>query len=147
MGKFLILYFHRSEENILKEILSGIQKRTEEYQIRDCVLDNDILYRGDLVINPICRTLEKNNEDIHLTAYEFDTLYLLAKRPGWVFSRERIYNLLWNEPYNFNENSIIHTIGKLRKKIGDDGKFPQYILTIRGKGYKFNPVYKNEAIE
>lgn len=53
MGKFLILYFHRSEENILKEILSGIQKRTEEYQIRDCVLDNDILYRGDLAVIPV----------------------------------------------------------------------------------------------
>lgn len=90
MGQFLILYFHRPEENILKEILSGIQKRTEEYQIWDCVLDNDILYRGDLVINPICRALEKNNEGIHLTAG---------------------------------------------------------VITIRGKGYKFNPVFKNEAIE
>lgn len=53
MGKVLILYFDSSEENILKEILSGTQKKIEEYQIWDCELDNDILYRGDLVINPI----------------------------------------------------------------------------------------------
>lgn len=144
MGKILILSFENSEEYILRGILSDVKKRTKEYQIRDCILDNDILYRGDLIINPICRTLEKGNEEIYLTTYEFDTLYLLAKRQGWVFSRERIYNLIWDEPYNFNEWSIIHTIRKLRKKIGDDSKCPQYILTIRGEGYKFNPVLKNE---
>lgn len=87
--KVLILEFDKSEEYILREILSGIKKRTREYQIRDCVLDNDILYRGELVINPICRTLKKNNEDIHLTPYEFDTLYLLAKRPGGCFQGKR----------------------------------------------------------
>lgn len=143
MGKFLILSFEKADEPILWEILSGIQKRTGKYQIRNCILDNDILYYGDLVINPICRILEKNGEDIHLTAYEFDTLYLLAKRPGWVYSRERIYSLIWSEPYNFNERSIIHTISHLRRKIGDDAMHPHYIITVRGNGYKFNSVFKN----
>lgn len=143
MEKILILSFQKSEECIMHRILSGIQNRTEEYQIRNCILDNDILYYGDLVINPICRTLEKNGEDIHLTAYEFDTLYLLAKRPGWVYSREKIYGLIWSEPYNFNERSIIRTISHLRSKIGDDAMHPHYIITIRGSGYKFNPIFKN----
>jgi len=145
--KILILSFKRADEPVLKEILYGISRRTEEYQIRNCVLDNDVLYRDDLIINPICRTLQKNNEDIHLTPYEFDTLYLLAKRPGWVFSRETIYNLIWKEPYNFNEWSVIHTIGRLRKKIGDNGICPRYIFTMRGEGYKFNPILKNEIEE
>ncbi len=147
MRKILILTFEDSEEYILHGILSNVRKRTKEYQIRDYVIENDILYRDDLIINPICRTLEKNSEDIHLTPYEFDTLYLLAKRPGWVFSRETIYNLIWKEPYNFNEWSVIHTIGRLRKKIGDNGICPRYIFTMRGKGYKFNPVLKNEIEE
>ena len=85
----MILTFEDSEEYILHEILSDVRKRTKEYQIKDYILENDILYRDDLIINPICRTLEKNNEDIHLTPYEFDMLYLLAKRLGWVFSRKR----------------------------------------------------------
>ena len=124
-----------------------MEYKTKDNKIRNCILDNEILFRGDLVINPICRTLERNNEDIHLTAYEFDTLFLLAKRPGWVYSRETIYNLICNEPYNFSELSVIHTIGKIRKKIGEDGKCPQYILTVRGKGYKFNPIFNNKAEE
>lgn len=62
-----------------------MEYKTKDNKIRNCILDNEILFRGDLVINPICRTLERNNEDIHLTAYEFDTLFLLAKRPGGVF--------------------------------------------------------------
>lgn len=82
-----------------------------------------------VIINPICRTLEKNNEDIYLTPYEFDTLYLLAKKLEWAYSREMIYNLIWKELYNFNECSIIHTIGRLRKKIGDNGICPQYIFS------------------
>lgn len=142
-GKILILSFGSSEEYIMREILSGIQNSTGEYQIRNCIFNNDILQRGDLIINPICRTLEKNGEDIHLTAHEFDILYLLAKRPGWVYSRERIYNLIWSEPYNFSELSIIHTISHLRRKIGDDAMHPQYIITVRGNGYKFNPIFKN----
>lgn len=107
----MVFSFEKSEEYLLREILRGIQNKTKDNKIRNCILDNEILFRGDLVINPICRILERNNEDIHLTAYEFDTLFLLAKRPGWVYSRETIYNLIWNEPYNFSELSVIHTIG------------------------------------
>lgn len=143
MGKILILSFGNSEEDILREILSGIRNKAMKCQIRNCILDNDILYYDDLIINPICRTLEKNGEDIHLTAHEFDILYLLAKRPGWVYSRERIYNLIWSEPYKFNERSIIHTISHLRRKIGDDAMNPHYIITVRGNGYKFNSTFKN----
>lgn len=141
--KFLILSFEDSAEQVLHDIIK-ITKKQQENEIRNVFITDEVLYRGDLVINPVCRTLEKNGEYIYLTAYEFDILYLLAKKPGWVYSRERIYNLIWSEPYNFNEWSVIHTIGHLRRKIGDNAIRPHYIITIRGNGYKFNPILKNQ---
>lgn len=96
-----------------------------------------------MIINPLYRTVTKNGKDIHLTAYEFDTLYLLAKKQGWVFSRQNIYSLIWKEPYNYSCGSVIHIISHLRGKIEDDRFHPQYILTIRDKGYKFSPKFEN----
>lgn len=145
--KILVLSFEKKEECILHKILGDIQKRTKEYQIRSSIFDNEVLYRGDLIINPLCRTVKKNGEDIHLTAYEFDTLYLLAKKQGWVFSRQNIYSLIWKEPYNYSYGNVIHLISHLREKIEDDRFHPQYILTIRDKGYKFNPIFKNQIEE
>ncbi len=43
LGKIVILSFEKSEEHFLYEILSSVRKRTKEYQIRDCILENDIL--------------------------------------------------------------------------------------------------------
>lgn len=120
-----------------------ISKKYPNFQIRDKFLHDEILDYGELKINLLKRNAEKNGQEIELTMYEFDTLYLLAKHPGWVFSRENIYKLIWKEPYNFAECSVIHTISNLRKKIETDRKHPTYILTIRGVGYKFNQAYHN----
>lgn len=145
LEKILILSFEKKEEYILYEILQDIKKRTKEYQIRNSIYSDEILYIGDLVINPMSRTLEKDGKDIHLSSYEFDTLYLLAKKAGWVFSSEKIYSLIWKEPYNFSVESVRHIIRNLRKKIEDDRFCPQYILTIRDNGYKFNPKCKSQT--
>lgn len=139
--KIAILSFENSEEHILNDILSQIKNRTN-YQIRSTVLESEILQRGELTINPICRTLEKNGEKIHLTVYEFDTLYLLAKKPGWVFSKAQIYNQIWKEPYYQAYHRVIHVIQNLREKIESDRKHPTYILTINCYGYKFNESYQ-----
>lgn len=138
----VILSLFNSEKHILQEIMQ-ISKKYPNFQIRDKFLHDEILDYGELKINLLKRNAEKNGQEIELTMYEFDTLYLLAKHPGWVFSRENIYKLIWKEPYNFAECSVIHTISNLRKKIETDRKHPTYILTIRGVGYKFNQAYHN----
>lgn len=60
------------------------------YENRDKVLNDEILDFGELKINPLKRNVEKNGREIQLTLYEFDILCLLAKNPGWVFSKEQI---------------------------------------------------------
>lgn len=141
----MILSFSNSEEHVLQEIMQ-IVRMQPDFQIRDMVLNDEILDFGELKINPLKRNVEKNGREIQLTLYEFDTLCLLAKNPGWVFSKEQIYNQVWKEPYYRAYDSVMHIIYNLRSKIEDDRKHPSYILTVRGFGYKFNQAYRNTGL-
>lgn len=123
-----------------------IVRMQPDFQIRDMVLNDEILDFGELKINPLKRNVEKNGREIQLTLYEFDILCLLAKNPGWVFSKEQIYNQVWKEPYYRAYDSVMHIIYNLRSKIEDDRKHPSYILTVRGFGYKFNQAYRNTGL-
>lgn len=140
----MILSFSDSEEHVLQKIMQ-IVKMQPDFQIRDMVLNDEILDFGKLKINPQKRNVEKNGREIQLTLYEFDILCLLAKNPGWVFSKEQIYNQVWKEPYYRAYDSVMHIIYNLRSKIEDDRKHPSYILTVRGFGYKFNQAYSNAS--
>ena len=146
IGKIVILSFSNSEEHILHEIMQIIRMQPE-FQIRDMVLNDEILDFGKLIINPLKRNAEKNGQEIKLTLYEFEILYLLARNPGWVFSKAQIYGQIWKEPYYQAYDSVMHIIYNLRSKIEDDRKRPSYILTVRGFGYKFNPAYYNVGEE
>ena len=105
----------------------------------DDTFQNDkILEYRDIIIDPRYRTVKVETENIELTNYEFDILYLLAKSPGWVFSKEQIYNQVWKEPYYRAEDNVMSLIRRIRKKIEPDPRKPMYILTVWGIGYKFN---------
>ena len=66
----------------------------------------------DLEIDPISHTVSRQGTLIDLTPIEFEILHLLATHPGQAFSKERLYELIWREPYFGNENvlnlSLIH---------------------------------------
>ena len=70
--------------------------------------------------------------------YEFEILYLLAKNPGRIFSKEQIYTQVWKEPYYGAEDNVMGIIRRIRKKIEPDSAKPRYILNVWGMGYKFN---------
>lgn len=58
----------------------------------------------DLEIDPISRTVNRQGIPIDLTPIEFEILHLLATHPEQAFSKERLYGLIWKEPYFGNEN-------------------------------------------
>ena len=97
--------------------------------------ENIILSLGDLVINKDERKVYIENKEIELTQKEFDMLYLLANSPGRVFTREEMFNQIWEEE-PFDVRTIDVHIKNLREKIGD--KEQKYILTKWGVGYYFN---------
>ena len=86
-----------------------------------------------------CRVM-KNNKEIELTAREFEILQYLAQNVGRVISRERLYETVWGEDSFGCDNTIMVHIRHLREKLEDNPTAPQYIITMKGLGYKLvNP--------
>lgn len=93
---------------------------------------------GDLAIYGSARRVTRGEREISLTPKEFDILYFLAKNRGEVFTKEQIYQAVWDGEYLLDDSNIMAFIRKIRKKIEPSPDAPQYILTIWGIGYKFN---------
>jgi two-component system alkaline phosphatase synthesis response regulator PhoP len=87
---------------------------------------------NDLIIDRETYIVYKGKEQITLAKKEFELLYLLASKPGKVFSRDLILEQIWgNDVVVINRTIDVH-IRKLREKVGED-----YIQTVKGVGYKF----------
>ena len=91
---------------------------------------------GDLTIDPINFTVEKNGKPLKLTLKEFEILKLFVKNQNRVFTKAQIYTLIWNEEYYGDANVINVHMRRLREKIESDPSNPEYIKTLWGIGYK-----------
>ena len=89
----------------------------------------------ELEINPGRRSVLAKGEPVELTYTEFQVLLLLARRPGWVFTRSHIVNSIRGNDYPVTDRSVDVQIVRLRKNLGAYGK---YIEPVRGVGYRFN---------
>lgn len=87
---------------------------------------------GGIKIDRERYVIEKNGVEINLPKKEFELLALLASKPGKVFTREVILDLVWGGDVVVGDRTIDVHIRKLREKIGED-----FIKTIKGIGYKF----------
>jgi len=95
---------------------------------------NAVLKRDDLLIDPGRHKVLIGDREIELTHTEFGLLHLLAKRPGWVFTRNQIIDNVHGDEYPVTDRSVDVQIVGLRRKLGDYGN---YIETVRGVGYRF----------
>lgn len=92
---------------------------------------------GDLEVLFDRYEVRLRGEVVPFTAKEFEILSLLAESPGEVFTRRRIYEHLWGEAAEVDENSITVFMRKIREKIEDNPSQPKYLLTVWRVGYKF----------
>ena len=135
-GKILVLTFEDSEEEILNHILSCVSTGTRAFRVIENAKTN-LRFNG-LEIDDINRSVRKQKQDIDLTFTEFEILYLLANNLGRVFSKEQIYDIVWEESYSGDYNIIMSHIRNIREKIEDNPSKPIYIQTVWGVGYRFN---------
>lgn len=77
------------------------------------------------------------NKDIELSAKEFSLLVYMAKRPGRIFKVEELFERVWGEFSLGDTRTVMVHISSLRKKIEQDSSNPEFIITVRGAGYKF----------
>ena len=95
----------------------------------------EVIKTDNIVINPGRYEVTVEDQPVNLTPTEFGILKLLAKRPGWVFSRQQIIDEVRGYDYMITPRAIDVQVFSLRKKMGDAGK---KIETVRGIGYRFN---------
>ena len=95
---------------------------------------------GDLELDPVRHVVSVAGEARQLTPSEFRLLRMLAGSPKKVFSRREIMQYLWDSTYIGDQRACDIHISNLRRKLEEDPANPRRIVTVRGVGYKLEPV-------
>jgi len=93
----------------------------------------------NLAIDPMSRSVTVNDQPVELTAKEFDMLYLLARHPKQVFTRDQLLDRIWGGAQYIDPGTVTVHVRRLREKIEEDASKPARLLTVWGVGYKFEP--------
>ena len=115
------------QPKILLKKISNIAKKINSNKNLPNVID-----LGSILINREEYLVFKNKNEIILPRKEFELLFLLASKPGKVFTRDQIMNKVWGTLVVVGDRTIDVHVRKLREKIGE-----KHIKTIKGIGYKF----------
>ncbi len=99
--------------------------------------DEQPIVSGELKIEPPKRRVTLGSRQVELTFVEFEILLAMATSPGRVWARDQLLSQVWgNSDYRDPRTVDVH-IRHLREKLESDSSNPQYILTVRGVGYRF----------
>lgn len=110
--------------------IRAVQRRRSRAEVSE----EDVISIDDMVIHPGRHEVTIGGKRVDLTFTEFRILHMLARRPGWVFTRQRIVDAVHDEPYPVTDRAVdVHIVG-LRKKLGTAS---ERIETVRGVGYRF----------
>ena len=90
---------------------------------------------GEVELDPGTREVRRNGGTVHLTPTEFDLIYLMASRPGQVYTREQLLLEVWGYPDGgLGGRTVDSHVGALRRKLGQD-----LVRTVHGVGYSVKP--------
>lgn len=141
--KFRLTAFERGVDDVLTVPFSpeelaarviAVMRRT----YHDAAVFTPSLRVGDLEIDIRNRRVCAGGTALHLTSIEQSLLYLLAAHAGRVLTRDEILDDLWGADYEANSNVVDRHIRNLRVKLQHDSRRPRYIVTVPGRGYRFN---------
>lgn len=113
--------------------LAAVLRRT--YGLPD-MADKELLRLGGITVDFGSGVISGNGEDMMLTAKEFALLKKLAENRGRIVTLDALCMAAWNDGNIGYENTLMVHMRRLREKLEHDPSHPQYILTVRGLGYK-----------
>lgn len=127
----------------LKEVeirIYSILRRSDFHNVKRLPTGQEIFYFGGLTVNLTKQQVLKNNKQLFLTVIEFSLLQLLVQNAGHKLSRTAILDNIWGyKPERDIDTRIVDVhIHRLRAKLEEDPKNPDFILTARGVGYMFH---------
>ena len=115
-------------------VLTARVKAVLRRRSRAAVENTKVITAHELEIDPGRRSVTAGGAALDLTFTEFQLLCVLARRPGWVFTRSQIVDAVRGSDYPVTDRSVDVQVVGLRKKLGSYGS---YIETVRGVGYRF----------
>jgi DNA-binding response OmpR family regulator len=115
--------------------VGALMRRHERGRVEES--PSTVLNAGELSLNRERREAAVRGERIELTKQEFDLLYMLASRPGAVFTRAALLQEVWSDDTYVTDRTVDTVISRLRRKIERDSHDPEMLLTAWGVGYKF----------
>lgn len=123
-----------------KEVAFRVKAQLRRLEYKPLLAEARLLKVGALRIDPEgCRVM-KDGKEMELTAREFEILRYMAQNIGRVISRERLYETVWGEDSFGCDNTVMVHIRHLREKIESNPASPEYLITMKGLGYKLvNP--------
>lgn len=137
---YLVKPFSHSE---LTARVKSLLRRYQIYKGKELPIGTTCYQYGNLIVNKQLNEVmmiqpDGTKKDISLTELEYQILKLLISNPRHVYPAQLIYETIWKEPYYYSSNATITVhIRNLRLKLETDSQNPQHILTVWGKGYKF----------
>ena len=118
--------------SVLIQNAKALIRRTREYSVQI-----QEIRRGPFVADTLRMECLKHGRELNLTGRELTLFRFFMEHPGQVFTKEQLYQHVWNEAA-VDDNTIMVYIKRIRDKIEDDPKNPVYLKTIRGIGYRFD---------
>ncbi|HHX41854.1 MAG TPA: response regulator transcription factor [Armatimonadetes bacterium] len=126
----------------VQELLARVKAALRRARVRRQEGDEEPqaqLVAGEILLDPVTRTVEVHGRPVELRPKEFDLLRVLITHPGRVHRRQDLYAEIWSEADFVERGTLDVHIRWLREKIEEDPGHPRHILTIRGVGYKIVP--------
>lgn len=124
--------------NILevKARIKAIMRRTSPERAPQ--VQSSVIEKGDIKLDCDSRRLFINDNEINLTAREFELLEILIKNENKVYSRESLLKIVWGEDYPWDVRTVDVHVRRLREKIEANPSEPKYVHTKWGVGYYYN---------
>ena len=123
----------------IRELVARVKalfRRIERLENPPAAQADETLELGDLNVDVARRDVRRDDVPVNLTNKEFDLLLHFMRNPGRVYTRVQLLDAVWGYGYDGYEHNVNCHINRLRAKIEKDQAHPQYIVTVRGVGYR-----------
>jgi len=131
---YLVKPFSMAE---LKARIQVQNRHIQKYKVKHQNIAENTLTSGNIRLDLDEVVCYKNDEVIPLGAKEFLLLKFFMENQGRVFTKKQLYNIVWQDSYLYDDNTVMVHLSRLRSKIENDPRNPKFLITIRGIGYKF----------
>jgi DNA-binding response OmpR family regulator len=121
---------------VTRELIARVKAILRRVRTAPATEPETLMDIGDLTIDTAKREVKLHGETIQLRAKEYDLLAELARRPGVVFTRDKLLQDVWGYDFPGDSGTIDVHVRRLRAKLNDDSSNPTFIETVWGVGYR-----------